>query len=91
MKPSLILLALLAPASALAQQNPNPNHVPPEFTLRITPDQLPLISDALMNLPKRFADPLLADFQSQINEQMAAQRKMDEQAAKRAESPKKNK
>lgn len=96
MKLRLILVALLVTTSAFAEDavpspapSPSPAPVaspapPTKFYLEVEPADLSAISEALLGLPKRVADPLIL----KLNGQLQAQQPIQEAAEKAKESRK---
>lgn len=89
----LSLIALLAIHPAAAQEatpSPSPSpapvsvHVPATFQLEVDQADLAAISNALMELPKKVADPII----NKLNAQLAKQVQAAQAAAKPAEEKK---
>jgi len=71
------MLALtITPSITLAQNT----QVAPKTTLEFTQEQLQMLGQALLNLPKKDADPFIADLNKQISDQqkVAAEKKTAE-------------
>jgi hypothetical protein len=85
MKKLTTILALLISTSAIAQEAPKaeaPKAPRTEFYLKFSADELQTLNSALMELPKRAADPFLAKLNAQLQQQ--TQQDANEAAAKQA-------
>ena len=79
----LLIAAMTVPA--LAQ----PVTPPAKITLEFDAAQINLLGEALQSLPKRVADPFLADLQRQLNQKAEAEKVAAAEAAKKKPEPKK--
>ena len=79
----LLIAAMIAPALA---QTATP---PAKITLEFDAQQINLLGEALQSLPKRVADPFLADLQRQLNQKAEAEKVAAAEAAKKKPEPKK--
>lgn len=79
MRRLLSAVAVLSLVSAAAIAQPAPP-APPKTTFELDANQLNLIGEAILNLPKKLADPLLADLNRQLAEQRTAAAKAAEAA-----------
>ena len=79
----LLIAAMTVPALA---QSVTP---PAKITLEFDAQQINLLGEALQSLPKRVADPFLADLQRQLNQKAEAEKVAAAEAAKKKPEPKK--
>ena len=68
-----------APSPAPQASQPAPLPVPTTFQLEVDQADLAAISNALMELPKKVADPIITKLNGQLQAQMAARAKATEE------------
>jgi hypothetical protein len=83
---TITLVAMLVPGRARGQ---SPADGPPKYTLEVEQADVAALGQALNELPKRVADPLIAKLNAQIQEQMRAHQKARAEAMRpKTEEPK---